>query len=198
MIAVVGSHKDEFYFDDGLTKVRVYHDDDPQSTLYNEMCGHRHLLTNWETYSKDEYCGLEHYRRAFDLTPEQIKSVLKDHEVIVKEMHGPYEDNTNLTVLSGCSRYGINYFPQASAWVNRWKELKPMAGFNQHYGCNMFIASSSKYKAMADDIMSYVEEMLKYPMLPRAIIGYFAETILTPYVICKHNKYIYIAKVVAK
>ena len=73
-----------------------------------------------------------------------------------------------------------------------------MAGFNQHYGCNMFIAPSAKYKAMADDIMSYVEEMLKYPLLPRGIIGYFCETILTPYVITKHNKYIYIARVVAK
>ena len=197
MIAVVGSHTDNFKFDDGYTKVRVYHDDDPQSPIYNEMCGHRHLLDNWDQYSHDVYCGLEHYRRAFGLSPTQIIDILTgDHEVIVKEQHGPYGDNTNLSVLAGCSRYHINYLPQAQAWVNRWKELRPMANFNQHYGCNMFIALSHKYKAMADDIMSYVEEMLKYPVLPQGIIGYFCETILTPYVITKHNKRIYIARVV--
>ena len=195
MIVIVAGRKDDLAFN-ATNKVRYDYETDPDSPIYNEMCGHRWLLDNCEGHKNEPYLGLEHYRRAFDMSDEKIKIILGESEIIVKEQHGPYGDNTNLTVLSGCSRYGINYLQQASAWVNRWKELKPMADFNQHYGCNMFITTPAKYKAMMEDEFGYIGEMLRYPNLQRAVIGYFCETILTPYIINKHNKLIYTGKVV--
>lgn len=195
MIVIVAGRKDDLAFN-ATNKVRYDYETDPNSPIYNEMCGHRWLLNNFEEHKNDPYLGLEHYRRAFALSDEKIKLILGESEIIVKEQHGPYGTDTNLTVLSGCSRHGVNYIQQATTWVNRWRELMPTANYNLHYGCNMFITTPQKYKAMMEDEFGYIDEMLKYPNLQPAVIGYFCETILTPYIITKHNKFIYTGKVV--
>ena len=65
MIIVVGSRDAQFPFM-GPNKIKFYHEDDPDNIYYNEMCGYRVLLENFQEFENDPYVGLEHYRRAFD------------------------------------------------------------------------------------------------------------------------------------
>lgn len=180
----------------GENKTPFYTENSKESFFYNEMCGHRFMLENFERFKDKAYIGLEHYRRAFDYTDEEILDILSDNDIIVKGKHGPYGDNTNLTVLSGCSRHGINYLPQATEWVERFPELKEQADGRTHYGCNIFITTPHKFAEMMEDEFRYIDEMMKAPGLQKGIVGYFCETILTPYIINKHNNRIFEGKVV--
>ena len=144
--------------------------------------------------------GLEHYRRTFarngkPLTRDDVKEILKDYDIIVKCKHGPYGTHTNLTVLTSCSRHGINYYPKAKQFVDSHPELAEQAYDTTHYGCNMLIAPSDKYKTMLTEEFAYITEMQKF-CTQQAMISYFCETILTPYMIKKHNTNIYIADVI--
>ena len=195
MITVVGALDDEFHFL-GDNKKKFFVERDPDNFYYNEMCGHRHVLRNIEKYVGLKYVGVEHYRRAFDYTDAEILDILSDNDIIVKGKHGPYGDNTNLTVLSGCSRHGINYLPQATEWVERFPELKEQADGRTHYGCNIFITTPHRFAEMMEDEFRYIDEMMKAPNLQQGIVGYFCETILTPYIINKHNRKIFEGKVV--
>lgn len=194
MITVVGSVKSQFPYM-APNKNAYYHETDPNNYYYGEMCGHKWLLDNWAGLKHEPYLGLEHYRRAFDLTDVQIKNALEESDVIVKEEHGPYGNNTNLSVLSGCSRHGINYIPLAKKWVEQFPELKEQADYNKHWGCNMLIAKPEKYKEIMDDEFRIIDELFKTPGLTQSSIGYFCETILTPAMIRKHCKKIYVAPV---
>ena len=199
MIAVVGGWNDRFSFIEGAlygAKVPVYHEDYPGSYYYNELCGCRYLLDNTLQQVSGDLAGLEHYRRAFALTEAQKHEILEEYDIIVKNQHGPYGDLTNLTCLAGCSRYGFNYLPESTAWVERWPELSEQANGQLHYGCNMFITTPDRFREMMEDEFTYIDEMMRTPGLKRAEISYFAETILTPYIINKHNKNIYVATVV--
>lgn len=199
MIAVVGSRTDSFPFMAGATygcKTVVYHEDDAYSFYYNELCGCRFLLDNRALLAGGDLAGLEHYRRAFLLTEAQKRVILEEYDVIVKNQHGPYGNLTNLTCLHGCSRYGIDYFEQASRWVEKWPELAEQANGSLHYGCNMFICKPTKFVEMMEHEFAYIDEMLHERRLSRAVISYFAETILTPYIIDTHCNKIYTATVV--
>lgn len=194
MIIVVGSVKSTFHFM-APNKQPFYHETDPNNYYYGEMCGHKLMLDRFIDLKHEPYLGLEHYRRAFDLTDVQIKNILEEFDVIVKEEHGPYGSNTNLSVLSGCSRHGINYVELAKKWVEQFPELKEQADYNKHWGCNMLIAKPEKYKEIMDDEFRIIDELLKTPGLTQSSIGYFCETILTPAMIRKHCKKIYVAPV---
>lgn len=144
--------------------------------------------------------GLEHYRRTFarngkPLTRDDVKEILKDYDIIVKCKHGPYGTHTNLTVLTSCSRHGINYYPKAKQFVDSHPELSEQAYDTTHYGCNMLIAPSDKYKTMLTEEFAYITEMQK-SCTQQSMISYVCETILTPYMIKKHNTNIYIAEVI--
>ena len=194
MIVVVGGRDSQFRFMDH-NKVKFFHENDPDNFFYNEMCGHKFLLDNLGKYGGDSYIGLEHYRRAFDYSDREINDILKGYEIIVKEEHGPFGECSNLDVLSWCSRHGDDFTKMAREWVDRFPELKEQAERRTHYGCNMFITTPKKYRAMMEDEFAYIREFLKYPGLPRASIGYFCETILTPHIIKKHNRSIFVGSV---
>lgn len=194
MIVVVGGKNDSFHFMDEF-KQRFYHEGDPLSWYYNELCGHKYLLDHFEEYRHEPYLGVEHYRRAFDLSPVDIMSLLRENDIIVKAEHGPYGELSNRDVLGGCSRYGINYLPLADLWLSRWPELREQADRKTHYGCSMFITTPERFREMMAEEFSYIDMMLKSSNLTRASIGYFCETILTPHIIRKHNKKIHIAEV---
>lgn len=193
MIVVVGSREGEFKFM-GPGKVPYYHEDDPNNRYYDEMCGHRWLYEHvGDIFSAAT--GLEHYRRAFKYAPREREEILKDYDIIVKNEHGPF-GCTNLQVMAGCSRYHVNYLKQATAWVKRWPELEEQANYDKHWGCNMMITNPLKYEAMMHAEFQYIDEMLKYPDLQPSVIGYFCETILTPYIIRKFNSRIFVGEVV--
>ena len=194
MIVIIGSLKNTFPFM-APNKERVYHETDPNNYYYGEMCGHKWLLDHFIDLKREPYLGLEHYRRAFDLTDTQIKDILEEYDVIVKEEHGPYGNETNLSVLAGCSRHHINYLELAKKWIAQFPELKEQAEYNKHWGCNMLIAKPEKYKEIMDDEFQIINELLKTPELTQSSIGYFCETILTPAMIRKHCKQIYVAPV---
>ena len=194
-ICVVGSHEGVFYYD-SPNRHRFYCEDDPNNFYYNEMCGHRYLLEHIDGLVGAPYVGLEHYRRAFNYTDRQIKEILGTHDIIVKNEHGPYGGNTNLTVLRGCSRHGLDYYPVALEWLRKFPELQGQADYNRHYGCNMFITTPVKYRDMMVDEFEYISELLKTPDMPRSALSYFCETILTPYMIRKHHTHIFIGDVV--
>lgn len=195
MITVVGSRTSTFNYIDDFRR-KFFHEDDPNNFYYNEMCGHKYNLEHLD----DDYIGLEHYRRTFarngkPLSRDDVKEILKDYDIIVKGKHGPYGTETNLTVLIGCSRYKLNYYDEAKKFIDSHPELSEQAYDTTHYGCNMLIAPSDKYKTMLTEEFAYITEMQKF-CKQHAMIGYFAETILTPYMIKKHNTNIYIADVV--
>ena len=48
---------------------------------------------------------------------------------------------------------------------------------------------------IAVDKNSYVDEIMKTPNLQRSIVSYFCETIITPYIIRKHNRNICVGRV---
>lgn len=194
MITIVGSVKSTFPYM-APNKQAFYHETDPNNFYYGEMCGHKWMLDNCDSWNREPYLGLEHYRRAFDLTDAQIKDILEEYDVIVKEEHGPYGNETNLSVLTGCSRHHINYGELAKKWVEQFPELKEQADYNKHWGCNMFIAKPEKYKEIMKDEFRIINELLKTPELTQSSIGYFCETILTPAMIRKHCKKIYVAPV---
>ena len=194
MITVVGSVKSTFPFM-APNKNAYYHETDPNNFYYGEMCGHKNMLDRFIDLKREPYLGLEHYRRAFDLTDVQIKDILEEYDVIVKEEHGPYGNNTNLSVLAGCSRHGINYLGLAKKWVEQFPELKEQADYNKHWGCNMLIAKPEKYKEIMEDEFRIINELLKTSELTQSSIGYFCETILTSAMIRKHCKKIYVAPV---
>lgn len=194
MITVVGSLKGIFPFM-APNKQPYYHETDSNNYYYGEMCGHRWMLDRFIDLQREPYLGLEHYRRAFDLTDAQIKDILEEYDVIVKEEHGPYGDETNLSVLAGCSRHHINYLGLAKKWIEQFPELKEQADYNKHWGCNMLIAKPEKYKEIMDDEFRIINELLKTTGLTQSSIGYFCETILTPAMIRKHCKQIYVAPV---
>ena len=198
MIAVVGSREDTFHFMSDPDKVAVFHEDYPESYYTNELCGARYLLEHVPSPDASTVYGLEHYRRAFCLSPDERSEILRSYDIIVKNPHGPYGTLTNLTCLQGCSRYGIDYLPLATEWVKRWPELRPQAEANTHWGCNIFITTPDKFYDMMEDEFRYIDAMLDYPELTRSSISYFAETILTPYIVRKHNRNIYVATVAIK
>lgn len=195
MIAVVGSREGEFPFISDPDKVAVFHEDYPESYYTNELCGARYLLEHVPSPEAATVCGLEHYRRAFWLSPEERRAILRRYDIIVKNPHGPYGTLTNLTCLKGCSRYGLDYLPIATEWVKRWPELRPQAEANTHWGCNMFLTNPDRFYDMMEEEFRYIDAMLEYPEITRSSISYFAETILTPYIIHKHNRNIYVATV---
>lgn len=195
MIVTVGA-PGPFYFMRPDKRI-FYHTDDPLNGIYNEMCGHRWLMDHIEWFEHEPYLGLEHYRRAFDHTPEEIDQLLDEHDIIVKNEHGPL-GCTNLQALQCCSRYGINYLPQATQWVERWPELREQAERDRHYGCCMFITRPDRYKEMMSDAFKYIDEMLKYPNLQRSVIGYFCELILVPFIVKAHNRDIFVGRVTVK
>lgn len=193
MIKVVGSKvKDTFHYLDDIREP-FYTEDDPNNYYYNEICGH---LANDK---QDDIMGLEHYRRTFfkdghPMTRKDMEEILSEYDVICKEEHGPYGNHTNLTVLSGCSRHGINYLSDAIFALDMFPELKEQANYNKHYGCNMFIAKGDKYMEMRKELERIVKGML--PVFHKqSMISYFCETIVTPYLIKKYNKKIYVAEV---
>lgn len=194
MITIVGSLNSAFPYM-APNKQAFYHETDSNNFYYGEMCGHKWMLDNCDSWNREPYLGLEHYRRAFDLTDAQIKDILEKYDVIVKDEHGPYGNETNLSVLSGCSRHGINYMGLAKKWVEQFPELKEQADYNKHWGCNMLIAKPEKYKEIMEDEFRIINELLKTPGLTQSSIGYFCETILTPAMIRKHCKKIYVAPV---
>lgn len=193
IIVVVGSENDTFHFM-GENKTPFYTENSKESFFYNEMCGHRFMLENFERFKDKAYIGLEHYRRAFDYTDGFIHELLAFYDIIVKKEHGPFGMDTNLTVLSHCSRHGLNYMNHAKEWISKFPELEEQANLRTHYGCNMFIARPDKYKEMIEDEFRYIDEMMKTPNLQQSEVSYFCETILTPYMIKKHNKNIAIGR----
>lgn len=194
MIAVVGSKDGQFHFMDS-NKFMFQCEIDPNNIYYNEMCGHRFLLDNYEQFKNDPYIGLEHYRRAFDYEDKFISEILSVYDIIVKAEHGPYGDDTNLSVLAHCSRHGENYIEHATEWVARFPELQHQASLRTHFGCNMLIARPEKYREMMEEEFSYIDEIMKTPNLKRSEVSYFCETIITPYIIRKHNRNICIGRV---
>lgn len=195
MIVVVGSREAQFPFM-AENKFSYFHEDDPDNVYYNEMCGYKFLLNNFHYFENGPYVGLEHYRRAFDYTDQELRDILKGYDIIVKDEHGPYGSLTNLQVLAGCSRHGLNYLEHATRWVERFPELREQAERKTHYGCNMFVTTPEKFAAMMDDEFGYIREFLKEPGLLRSEISYFCETILTPHIIRKYNREIFVGKVV--
>ena len=195
MIVIVGSRDAQFRFM-GQNKIIYHHEDDPNHTVYNEMCGYRFLLENFDDFMDDPYLGLEHYRRAFAYTDKELQDILSGYEIIVKEEHGPFGSLTNLQVLAGCSRHGINYYDQAKKWVDCFPELREQAERKTHYGCNMMVTTPENLKAMMEEEFVYIREFMKEPDLQRSILSYFCETILTPHIIRKHNREIFVGKVV--
>ena len=199
MITVVGSKDKQFNYIDACRKP-FYCESDPNNFYYNEYCGHLYNLAHIEEMGEDGFIGLEHYRRTFakdgmPLDGDKIRSILKDNDIIVKEKHGPYGKHTNLSVLSGCSRHHINYMNEAVYALNMFPELNKQAYDNTHYGCNMFITTPDKYKLMMEDAKHYIDKLLTFSK-QQSMISYFAETILTPYLITKYNKNIYIGEVI--
>ena len=194
MIIVVGGKNDNFFFM-GENKTKFFCNDDPDNFYYNEMCGYKFALDNFEKLKDEPYIGLEHYRRAFDCTDKEIREILESFDVIVKNEHGPYGKETNLSVLASCSRYGISYVEQAKRWVWMFPELREQAERRKHWGCNMLVAKPQKFKEMLEDEFGYIEQMMKAPNLQRGAISYFCETILTPYIVRKHCRKILIGKV---
>lgn len=195
MIVVVGSKDNSFSFM-GDNKVRFFTESDPNNFYYNELCGHRYILDNFDQFKNDAYVGVEHYRRAFDYSDQELRDILDGHEIIVKEEHGPYGSETNLSVLAHCSRHGLNYFEHAKKWVERFPELREQAVRMTHYGCNMFMTTPEKFQIMMADEFGYIREFMKEPGLQRSEISYFCETILTPHIIRKYNHDIFVGKVV--
>lgn len=195
MIAIVGSKNGEYHFLREGT-VRVNHEDDPNSLYYEELCGHRWLLSRIDSLMDEPYLGLEHYRRRWMYTPAEIDVLLDKHDIIVKGRHGPFPPDTNLTVLRRCSRYHLDYSAHATEWVNRWPELRKYADDTTHYGCNMILCRPQKYGEMMEDEFGYVEAMLRTPGVQRAEISYFTETILSQYIIHKYNADIFVGQVV--
>lgn len=126
MIVIVGSRNDTFHFT-GPNKTIFHTEDDPDNVYYNEMCGHRYILQNFDRFRNDPYVGLEHYRRAFDFSDAFIRELLSVYDIVVKPEHGPYGSDTNLSVLAHCSRHGLNYLEQAKEWVERFPELREQA-----------------------------------------------------------------------
>lgn len=194
MIVVVGSKENSFSFMDD-NKVRFFNEGDPNNYYYNELCGHRYILDRFDQFKNDAYVGVEHYRRAFDYSDSFIKELLNVYEIIVKPEHGPYGSDTNLSVLAHCSRYGLNYLEHATQWVERFPELRPQAMERTHFGCNMFLCRPKKFKEMMEEEFTYIDEMLKTPGLQHSEVSYFCETILTPYIIRKHNRNICVGRV---
>lgn len=195
MIVVVGSNDKSFSFM-GDNKVRFFTEGDPNNFYYNELCGHKYILDHFDQFKNDAYVGVEHYRRAFDYSDQELCDILNGHDIIVKEEHGPYGSETNLSVLAHCSRHGLNYLEHATQWVERFPELRPQAMERTHFGCNMFLCKPKKFKEMMEDEFAYIDEMLKTPGLQQSEISYFCETILTPHIIRKHNRDIFVGKVV--
>lgn len=192
-IIVVGSKDDKFNFM-SYNKEKFMREGDPDNFIYNEMCGHKYVLDHFDEFSRRPYIGLEHYGRAFEYTDAEIKEILSAHDIIVKEQHdlGKW---TTLSVLAECSRHRLNYLEQATKWVEMFPELSQQACRHSHYGCNMFITTPARYKAMMEDEFRYIQRMMETPNLQRSIVSYFCETILTPYIIEKHNSKIFIGKV---
>ena len=195
MIIVVGSREDTFHFM-GPNKVAFFHEHDPMNVFYNEMCGYRAMLADFQKIKDEPYVGLEHYRRAFAYSDAEIRDILTGYDVIVKDEHGPYGSLTNLQVLACCSRHWLDYLQKATEWVERFPELREQADRKTHYGCNMMVTTPGKLKAMMEEEFGYIREFLKEPNLQRSIISYFCETILTPHIIRKHNLEIFVGKVV--
>lgn len=196
-IVVVGGRRDKYPYL-RADKIQYFHESDPDSIYYDEMCGHRFLLKMVYDLMDLPYVGLEHYRRAFDLTPEQINHILdQGYDCIVKELHGPYGDQTNLQVLHGCSRHHIDYYPLARKWVDWFPELKEQAESKTHWGCNMMICRPLKYLEIMKDEFEIIDYLLKTNSddLTMSSIGYFCETILTPAMIRKHCRHVYVAPV---
>ena len=194
MIVIVGSRNDTFHFT-GPNKTIFHTEDDPDNVYYNEMCGHRYILQNFDRFRNDPYVGLEHYRRAFDFSDAFIRELLSVYDIVVKPEHGPYGSDTNLSVLAHCSRHGLNYLEQAKEWVERFPELREQANGTTHFGCNMMLVKPQKYKEMMEEEFAYVDEIMKTPGLQRSSVSYFCETILTPYIIRKHNRNICVGRV---
>lgn len=195
MIVVVGSKENSFSFM-GDNKERFFIEGDPNNYYYNELCGHRYILEHFDRFKNDAYVGVEHYRRAFDYSDQELRDILKDNEIIVKDEHGPYGSETNLSVLAHCSRHGFNYLEHATQWVERFPELRPQAMRLTHFGCNMFLCKPAKFKEMMEEEFNYIDEMMKTSGLQQSEISYFCETILTPHIIRKHNREIFVGKVV--
>ena len=188
MICVVGSKDGPFHFLEGRPeKTRFFCESDPDNVFYNEMCGHKWMFDNIDSLMAEPFLGLEHYRRAFDYSMRDICEALVGCDIILKPQHGPYGEHTNLSVLKICSRHGLDYLEQATRWVERWPELEVQAQKTTHYGANMLITRPKRYKEMMEEEFSYIREMLKAENLQRSIIGYFCETILTPYIVDKYN-----------
>ena len=194
MIIIVGSRNDTFHFT-APNKTIFYTEDDQDNFYYNEMCGHKYILQNFDKFRNDPYVGLEHYRRAFDFSDAYIRDLLNFYDIIVKPEHGPYGSDTNLSVLAHCSRHGLDYLEQAKEWVERFPELREQANATTHFGCNMMLVKPQKYKEMMEEEFSYIDEIMKTPNLQRASVSYFCETIITPYIIRKHNKNICVGRV---
>lgn len=194
-IVVVGGRRDRFPYLDA-TKIQYFHESDPDSVYYDEICGHKFLLSMVRDFMDLPYVGLEHYRRAFDLTPEQIKDILdRGYDCIVKDLHGPYGEMSNLQVLHGCSRHHIDYYSLARKWVELFPELREQAESKTHWGCNMMICRPEKYLEIMQDEFEIIGELLKTPGLTKSSVGYFCETILTPAMIRKHCRRVYVAPV---
>lgn len=194
MIVVVGSKDNSFSFM-GDNKERFFNEGDPNNYYYNELCGHKYILDHFDRFKNDAYVGVEHYRRAFDYSDSFIKELLNVYDIIVKTEHGPYGTDTNLSVLSHCSRHGLNYLEHATQWVERFPELRQQAMEQTHFGCNMFLCRPKKFKEMMEEEFAYIDEMMKTPGLQQSEISYFCETILTPHIIKKHNKNICVGRV---
>lgn len=194
LIVVVGSRSDNFPYM-AANKRQFFREGDPDNLYYNEMCGHRYLLEHMDELADRPYVGLEHYRRAFVYTDEEIKEILSSYDIIVKGEHGPYGEATNLTVLKTCSRHGLDYYPTCSRWIERFPELRGQADARTHYGCNMFITTPDRFKVMMQDEFRYITELLEERDMPQSCLSYFCETILTPYIIKKHNSRIFVGHV---
>jgi hypothetical protein len=197
VVVSVGGRKDRFCRSRNAC-VRYYHEDDENSFYYDEMCGHRWLLGVVGGLMDRPFVGLEHYRRYFDMSAEEICRVLQTHDCIVKDLHGPYGTMSNLEVLGGCSRHHINYLPLARGWVERFPELQEQASATTHWGCSMLICRPDKYREIMEDEFRIIDELLKTPGLTKSSIGYFCETILTPAMIRKHCKNPYVGPVIVK
>lgn len=159
---------------------------DELNPLYNEITCLYYL---WKHHGQTDYIGLEHYRRAiFDvsndhlLEPDEIKEILKTHDVILTEKYVAFPHTMDAYCLP------FNYYTNHIEKMNEMHE--GFGDFYRNYMCthyptefswtNMFIART----AVADEYCKMLFDLcfsIKAPAGKPRFYGYCCEKLLSPW-----------------
>lgn len=157
------------------------------------------LYWGWKNIKDVEYCGLNHYRRYFnvDITEGNIDDLMKGYDMIVvksNSMFSKHERERNLMHMTSIE----DYYVFADTFLSIYPEyesayLEYFYNSRKSFPFQMFIAKKTVYDDYCKfmfPVLFEIEKRVKphgYSRLKRTV-GYFGEWFLGLYIYCKGIK----------